>query len=454
MDAPLPALLTPHRRRWLMSLLANGLARALMAASGLVLLRWALSDGPAPLPALWLLPALMGGVLVQAWLQRREMLDAEALAQHYIAHVRMRLFDRLATLTPDHAQRRSRGGVLLRFIGDVQALRSWVGRGMARGVVAGSTLAALWLLLLATAPALGAAAVLILALAAAAMWRLWPAMYGATSAARRRQALVAAHMQDRIAGLATLQSFGRLAAERKRLNRLNVRLRRSLQTRAGWRGHHRALSTLASGALLACLAAQAVLTSPGPGAAASAAGSASAWLGLTAGSSLLVMLMLPAIRTLGQVADAWVSARVARARLAGVLAGQPQPVAGSHPVGEQPVLVLQRPSWTGRVDGPELVVHPGARVAISGPPGAGKTSLLMLMAGLQAPSAGAVRLDDRSLAELDPASLRRKVALLSPDLPLLRGTTKPSPGPCGCPGWGRCCPGLPTGCRPACATLA
>jgi ABC-type multidrug transport system fused ATPase/permease subunit len=223
-------------------------------------------------------------------------------------------------------------------------------------------------------------------------------------------------MQDRIAGLATLQSFGRQAAERARLNRLNLRLRQSLQTRAGWRGHHRALSSLAGGALLSCLAAQAVLTSPGPG------GAASAWLGLTAGSSLLVMLMLPAIRTLGQVADAWVSARVARARVAEFLANPVPPAGGSHPVAERPALVLRRPAWVGRVEGPEAVIPPGWRVAISGPPGAGKTSLLLLMAGLQTPSAGAVWLDDRALSELDPASLRRRVSLLSPDLPLLRGT--------------------------------
>ena len=90
----LPPLLNARRRRWLLALLANGVGRALMAATGVVLLRWALSGPGGQLPLPGLLAALAGGVLVSAWLMRRETLDAEALAQHYIAHVRLRLFDR------------------------------------------------------------------------------------------------------------------------------------------------------------------------------------------------------------------------------------------------------------------------------------------------------------------------------------------------------------------------
>ena len=39
----LPPLLNARRRRWLLALLANGVGRALMGATGVVLLRWALS---------------------------------------------------------------------------------------------------------------------------------------------------------------------------------------------------------------------------------------------------------------------------------------------------------------------------------------------------------------------------------------------------------------------------
>lgn len=57
-----------------------------------------------------------------------------------------------------------------------------------------------------------------------------------------------------------------------------------------------------------------------------------------------------------------------------------------------------------------LEITAGERVAIAGPSGTGKTSLLLLLAGLERPAAGSVRFDGRSLGELDRdqlADLRR-----------------------------------------------
>lgn len=421
----LPPLLTPRRRRWLLALVANGLARALLAAAGVVLLRLALAGpdfGTVGLPLASLAAALAIGLLAAAALQWRETVDAEALAQHYIAHVRLRLFDRLATLSPTQAQRRSRGGVLMRFIGDVQALRGWVGHGIARGVVAATTLVTLWLLLLMTAPVLAAAAVAVGAMAALALWRLHGPLYGATARSRRRQAVVAAYMQDRIAGLAALQLAAQAPRERDRLRRLNQRLRHALQQRARWRGWHRAVAAAAGGALLVALALHGGARLDPQG------------LGGLLGSALIVLLMLPALRVLAQAAEAWVSARVALARVVDFLQdGQPQPAAGPDEAtalplpspevrSRRPTLVLAAPHWAGRVTGPSVDIHWGRRIALCGPAGAGKSALLQMIAGQQRPDEGAVFLDGVPLEALPPARLRRLVSLLSSDVPLLRGT--------------------------------
>lgn len=422
--AGLPPLLTPRRRRWLLALVANGLARALLAAAGVVLLRLALAGpdfGTAGLPLAGVATALAVGLLAAAALQWRETVDAEALAQHYIAHVRLRLFDRLATLSPTQAQRRSRGGVLMRFIGDVQALRGWVGRGIARGVVAATTLVTLWLLLLMTAPVLAAAVVAVVALAALALWRLHKPLYGATARSRRRQAVVAANMQDRIAGLAALQLAAQASRERDRLRRLNQRLRHALQQRARWRGAHRAVAAAAGGALLVALALHGGARLDPQG------------LGGLLGSALIVLLMLPALRVLAQAAEAWVAARVALARVVDFLQdGQPLPeradeeAALPRPSPEVhsrcPTLVLAAPRWAGRVTGPSVDIPWGRRIALCGPACAGKSALLQMIAGQQRPDEGAVFLDGVPLEALPPARLRRLVSLLSPDVPLLRGT--------------------------------
>jgi putative ABC transport system ATP-binding protein len=57
--------------------------------------------------------------------------------------------------------------------------------------------------------------------------------------------------------------------------------------------------------------------------------------------------------------------------------------------------------------GVNLSVHPGDTVAVLGQSGSGKSTLLALLAGLDRPTSGAVRLDGTNLNDLDEAALAR-----------------------------------------------
>lgn len=73
----------------------------------------------------------------------------------------------------------------------------------------------------------------------------------------------------------------------------------------------------------------------------------------------------------------------------------------SYPMGHRPVEVLR---------GVALRVNAGERLAIAGPSGSGKSSLLLLLAGLERPAAGRIAIDGTDLATLNAdgmADLRR-----------------------------------------------
>jgi iron complex transport system ATP-binding protein len=65
----------------------------------------------------------------------------------------------------------------------------------------------------------------------------------------------------------------------------------------------------------------------------------------------------------------------------------------------------------------------GGVVALLGPNGVGKTTLLRAMAGAFAPSAGTIRLDGTDVRELEPRARARRIALVEPSEPVLAALT-------------------------------
>jgi len=74
------------------------------------------------------------------------------------------------------------------------------------------------------------------------------------------------------------------------------------------------------------------------------------------------------------------------------------------------------------LDGFDLSVRPGERVALVGPSGAGKSTVFRLLLRFYDPQAGLVRIDGVDLRDADPVDARARIALVAQDAPLFSGS--------------------------------
>jgi ABC-type multidrug transport system fused ATPase/permease subunit len=357
---------------------------------------------------------LVLAAVVRGGLRMRELLDAELLAQDYVVEVRMALYEHLSALSARALQARSRGGVMLRFVGDLTALRQWVGLGVARSTVAGVTavLALSALALISWPLALAASAALVVSLLAA--FTLGERLRAAVRESRRRNARIAANVNDKIASMQVVQLFNQSQRERTRIARQNERLKQAMVDRARVRGWLRGVLE-ASGAI----ATAAVLML---GATLVTAGAASA--GTVVAAMAIVGLLIPSLRDLGRVYEYWHGARVSREKIAEFLETPAGIVAAANLPSLQPGpgrLEFDSVTVMGALQDFTAVAPAGSVVAVVGPNGSGKSVLLSLVARLIEADSGRILIDGQDIASIGLSSLRRAVSMVGPDLSLLRG---------------------------------
>ena len=76
------------------------------------------------------------------------------------------------------------------------------------------------------------------------------------------------------------------------------------------------------------------------------------------------------------------------------------------------------------LDGIDLTIRRGEKVAIVGPSGSGKSTLARLLLALYQPTEGRVLIDDVDLAALDPATARRQIGVVLQDTATFEGTVR------------------------------
>jgi len=418
----MPPILKGRRTALLARLIANGVASALLMVAVALLIKQLFDSFITASPEagfeqlVWYGVGLFVAALCLAGLSVLERVDAEKMGQDFTHEVRLGLFAHMSRLAPRELQKRSRGGVLLRFIGDLTALRQWVSLGVARLSVASITVIITLLALSFISIPLAFSAGIFMFAGTAVAVGLGKWLQTTMREARRRRAYLAANVTEKISALGVVQVHGQTRREKRRVRRQSRRLVQAMVARARAIGLLRGIveltSALASGVVLLL---GAVLVAKGQ-----------ATPGTVVAAMSIVGLLTPALRDMGRVQEYWHGAVVSREKIGSFLEMNPLDKKAAHRkarLKKGPGRVsFDNVSVTGSLQGFSAEAKAGQVIALVGANGSGKSTLLALVARLIDAEQGRLMIDGQNIARVSLASLRRAVGLASPELPLLRGT--------------------------------
>lgn len=419
--ADLPRLFAGKGRRYFLRLIGNGCGQALCTLATAFLVQYAFDNLLSPAAnvvgrrLLYLGLGFAAAAAGLAWLRMTERVDAERLGQDYIHRTRRQAYRHLTALAPRALQRRSRGALMLRFVTDLNALRNWVSLGLARLSVAGITtvLTLGTLALVNWVLALSVLGVLLLGILAVALQG--EALQRAVREARRRRSRLAADLSDRIASMAVVQAFGQTRREQRRVDKQSQDLKAAMIQQA------RAVGRVRAAAEAAVVTSSAVVVLVGV----VEVSLGRATPGTVVAALSIIGLLVPALRDLGRVFEYHHSAQVSQEKLRDFLATPTLVQERKNALGLEPGpgrLIFERVSLEGALQDISATAEAGQVVAVAGRNGAGKSTLFELAARFIDPDEGRILLDGQDLRACSLASLRRAVSVVSPDLPLLRGT--------------------------------
>ncbi|MGY5125841.1 ABC transporter ATP-binding protein [Streptomyces nigrescens] len=358
------------------------------------------------------------------------------IGERVLYSLRLKIFAQLQRLGLDYYERELTGKIMTRMTTDVDALSTFLQTGLVTALVSMLTFFGILVALLA----------IDLQLALVVFATLPPLIIGtyffrkqsvkAYELARERISVVNGDLQESVSGLRIVQAFRR---ERQGAERFAARSDAYRQARV--RGQFLISVYFPFVQLLSSVAAALVLV-----VGAGRVGSGTLTAGALVAYLLYIDLFFAPVQQLSQVFDGYQQASVSLSRIQELLReptfpqlstsfeqGRPQSPAVERPrevpalrgditfdevhfhygEGEDPALA-----------GIALTIPAGQTVAFVGETGAGKSTLVKLVARYYDPSCGAVRVDGTDLRELDLTGYRRRLGVVPQESYLFTGTVR------------------------------
>ncbi|MEU8467859.1 ABC transporter ATP-binding protein [Streptomyces sp. NPDC029006] len=415
-------------RGFRLPLLVSLLLVAVDAGAGLllpVLIRHGIDSGvtKAALGAVWS-AALLGllTVVVQWAAQTGEIRMTGRTGERVLYTLRLKIFAQLQRLGLDYYERELTGRIMTRMTTDVDALSTFLQTGLVTAFVSVVTFFGIMVALLVLDVRLALVVFATLPPLVVATFFFRRASVKAYELARERVSSVNADLQETVAGLRIVQAFGRERDSGRRFAE-----RSDAYRRARVRGQRLISVYFPFVQLLSSVAAAAVLI-----AGAGRIEAATLTTGALVAYLLYIDLFFTPVQQLSQVFDGYQQATVSLGRIQELLreptstesAGEPLEVLSLRGDIAFEDVHFAYGDEEEALSGIDLRIPAGQTVAFVGETGAGKSTVVKLVARFYDPTAGRVTADGTDLRALDLTSYRHRLGVVPQEAYLFPGTVR------------------------------
>jgi ATP-binding cassette, subfamily B, bacterial len=363
------------------------------------------------------------GVVIASWLIMAAQTVVTARAGETLLYLlRVRSFAHLQRLGLDYFEREMAGRIMTRMTTDVDALSTFLQTGLSTALVSVLTVVGVAIALLLTDAGLAVVAMLglpVLIAVTVVFQRLASAAYGE---AREQISEVNADLQENVSGVRVTQAF-----TRERRAALDFAARSDAYRRTRLRAQRYVATYFPFVALLSELVEAVVL---GVGASRVAAGAVTP--GVLTAFLLYLGLFFAPVQQLSQVFDNYQQAAVGLRRIRNLLdtpTTVPAPGADAVPVPARlrgdvelrDVTFCYPGAAQPALAGVSLRIAPGETVALVGATGAGKSTVVKLLARFYDPTDGVVLVDGVDVRRYDPAAFHHRLGVVPQEAHLFRG---------------------------------
>lgn len=406
------------RRLAIVALLA--LLQALAAGASAMAMREAfaaLGRGVHSSPPVFAVTLIALAAVLLALFHWQERVLAEQIGQEFAASLRLRLFKHIVRLPANELAKRRVGGLSLRFVGDLTAIREWISRGITRLLSAAIVIPVVWCVLMHINRELAMAALPPALLGLVVMGLAGLPLMAAHRRLRSKRSRLTAGVTERLPHAGELRLLGRLAKESAQIRLNTERMIHAVLHRQRLAVLIRVVPDVMGGCAIAAML-WAALAHQVPTAE-------------TAGSIAALGMVVQKMRELGSVWNRYCAWATAKNRCLALLTVRPLPkkrrsAAKAHGFKAEPgVYIRLAQVHAAELKGVDASASPGQKIGIIGANGSGKSRLLQLIAGMELPAKGGIRIDGEQAIVWTGTSSKR-LMYLGPHSPVLSGSLRRS----------------------------